>query len=172
MFFVTDAVDPPGPDVDAPRRQMPLVPALITWRVERWDPLYDHWQRVVVIPTRIAVDFRSTLPHARDFWRVYARGTYQNAATFFRYHDSIGPGSYLFKLTPRAFDTHALADGTYDLVVTASDIAGNRGSLRQRSDGGRSAQSGRPPGSPRTSWPESAPQRVLNDSAPSGDIFG
>ncbi len=132
VFFVTDAVDPPGPDVDAPRRQMPLVPALITWRVERWDPLYDHWQRVVVIPTRIAVDFRSTLPHARDFWRVYARGTYQNAATFFRYHDSIGPGSYLFKLTPRAFDTHALADGTYDLVVTASDIAGNRGSLRQR----------------------------------------
>ncbi len=132
VFFVTDAVDPQGRGVDAPRRQMPLVPALITWRVERWDSLYDHWQRVVVIPTRIAVDFRSTLPHARDFWRVYARGTYQNAATFFRYHDSIGPGSYLFKLAPRAFDTNALADGTYDLVVTASDIAGNRGSLRQR----------------------------------------
>jgi len=132
VFFVVDAVDPPGAGVEGPRRQMPLVPALITWRVERWDPLYDHWQRVVVIPTRIAVDFRSTLPHARDFWRVYARGTYQNAATFFRYHDSIGPGRYLFKLTPRAFDTHALADGTYDLVVTAGDIAGNRGSLRQR----------------------------------------
>lgn len=132
VFFVADAVDPQGAGVDAPRRQMPLVPALISWRVERWDWLDDHWQQVIAITTRVAVDFRSTLPHGRDFWRVYARGTYQNAATFFRYHDSIGPGSYLFKLTPRSFDTHMLADGTYDLVVTASDIAGNQGSLRQR----------------------------------------
>jgi hypothetical protein len=132
VFLVADVVDLPGPGVEGPRRQMPLVPALITWRVDRWDWLDDHWQRTLTIPTRVAADFRSTLPSARDFWRVYARGTYQNGATFLRYHDRIGPGDYLFKLTPRAFDTHALADGTYDLIVTALDIAGNRGSLRQR----------------------------------------
>jgi len=34
-------------------------------------------------------------------------------------------GCFLFKLTPKPFDTRTLHDGVYDLVVTASDIRGN-----------------------------------------------
>ena len=51
----------------------------------------------------------------------------------FGHHYSWGqPGSYLFKLSQTAFDTHTLRDGAYDLVVTATDLRGNSSSLTRR----------------------------------------
>lgn len=85
-----------------------------------------------MVPSTTVVDFRRTLPPNRDFWRVYAPGTYQNFPDFGR-HKFFGlPGRYLFNLTPRALDTRRLRDGSYDLTVDVADVCGNRGSLTER----------------------------------------
>jgi hypothetical protein len=61
-----------------------------------------------------------------------ARGTYQNMAVF-KPHYSFGqPGFFLFELTRRPFDTRSVPDAVYDLVVTASDIRGNRRTASRR----------------------------------------
>jgi len=36
------------------------------------------------------------------------------------------PGVYLFRLTPGGFDTRALRNAVYDLIVTVADIRGNQ----------------------------------------------
>jgi hypothetical protein len=129
--IVADVWDPPGGRVEPPRRAMPLVPAVVSWRVERWSWRSDRWERTLVVPETVAADFRTTLPRS-SIWQVYARGTYQNAAAFSRYYDRLGPGRYLFKLTRRPLDVTALGADSYDVVVTAIDLGGNRSSLRQR----------------------------------------
>ena len=53
-------------------------------------------------------------------------------AVFSPHYSYLQGGCYLFKLTPQPFDTRTLRDGVYDLVVTATDIRGNSGSLSQR----------------------------------------
>jgi hypothetical protein len=73
-----------------------------------------------------AVDFER-VPRNSSFWRVYARGTYQNQTVFGNHYSYLERGAYLFKLAPQ-FDTRTLRDGVYDLIVEASDIRGNSGS--------------------------------------------
>lgn len=51
---------------------------------------------------------------------------------FGTHYSYMQPGVYLFKLAPEGFDTRRLTDDVYDLVVTASDIAGNQSSSTQR----------------------------------------
>ena len=41
------------------------------------------------------------------------------------------PGTYLYRLAPTGFETRNLANGIYDVVVTAEDVAGNKGSAHQ-----------------------------------------
>lgn len=106
-------------------RGLPVTPALLKWRVERWDGR-------VVLRDRVAVDYRTRVPGNGGFWRTYARGTFQNMAVFGKHYSWGQRGAYLFRLTPRAFDTRRLRDDVYDLVVTAVDIAGNRSSLAKR----------------------------------------
>ena len=102
----------------------PATPALVTWQIR------NHAGRIVV-PQRIAADFRTTVPPNSAFWRVYARGTYQSQTVFGRHYSYEQSGNYLFKLA-RHFDTRTLRDGVYDLIVRASDIRGNTGSQTLR----------------------------------------
>jgi murein DD-endopeptidase MepM/ murein hydrolase activator NlpD len=123
VLLVAGAED--APTMSAPQgwRGLPVTPALLTWEVRSWTGK-------VVKGRQIAADFRSNLPD-RSFWQVYARGSYQNMAVLGRHYSWAQPGSYLFKLSP-AFDSRALRDGAYDLVVTATDIRGNSSSLTRR----------------------------------------
>ena len=81
--------------------------------------------RYVVQPT-VVVDFRYTLPLPREFWKIYARGTYQNKPRFGNQQYRAGPAVSQYRLTRGLFDTRKLADGTYTLRVTVEDTAGNK----------------------------------------------
>ena len=102
----------------------PVTPALVTWKI------CNLAGRIVVAP-RVAVDFRTSVPPDSAFWRLYARGTYQNQTVFGRHYSYLQRGTYLFKLAQR-FNTRTLRDGVYDLIVRASDIRGNTGSQTLR----------------------------------------
>jgi peptidase M23-like protein len=123
--LVVDAEDVPSMPVRGTWRNLPTAPALVTWRIRSWTGR-------TIVPRTVAADFRTTVPSNSTFWQVYARGTYQNMSVFGPHYSFLQRGCYLFKLTPQPFDTHRLRDGVYDLVVTASDIRGNRDSLSLR----------------------------------------
>jgi hypothetical protein len=107
------------------RERLGVAPAAVFWS------LAELGGRMVV-PRRTVVDFRHSLPRNEAFWRVYARGTYQNRpAIGNRLHREMH-GRYLFRLTPKSFDTRKLDDGAYVLRVTAIDARGNKGSLGER----------------------------------------
>jgi Peptidase family M23 len=101
---------------------LPIVPARITWRIERAK------DGRVVAPEREAFDARERLPGAA-FWDTYARGTRQNAANFAGHKMMRQPGVYLFTLSG-SLDTKALPDDIYVLVATATDTRGNAGTGR------------------------------------------
>ena len=103
---------------------LPIVPARITWRIERAKD-----GRLIRRPCE-AFDVRTSLPRA-SFWSTYARGTRQNAATFAGHKLMRQPGVYLFRLAAN-FDTGRLGrrDDVYVLVVEASDTGGNVGTGR------------------------------------------
>jgi hypothetical protein len=96
----------------------------VTWKLQRVGG-------PVVVPQTNAVDFRTTLPPPRDFWSVYARGSYQNAPRFGLQQFGSMPGRFLFQLTD-GFDTRTVANGPYLLTVGATDERGNIGGLTQR----------------------------------------
>jgi hypothetical protein len=125
MHLVAETYDTPSLPAQGTWRDLPVTPALITWRIQRWTGK-------VVVPTRIAHDVRNGVPENADFWRHYARGTYQNMAVFGAHYSYLQQGCYLFKLTREPFDTRSLRDGVYDLIVTASDVGGNSGTLSRR----------------------------------------
>jgi murein DD-endopeptidase MepM/ murein hydrolase activator NlpD len=121
--IVADADDEPT----TPGRNVwhgPVTPALVRWEIR-------NFAGRVVVPQRTAVDFRTTVPSNSAFWRVYARGTYQNQTIFGRHYSYQQRGDYLFKLAQR-FDTRTLRDGVYDLIVRASDVRGNSDSQTLR----------------------------------------
>jgi len=120
-----DAYDTPTMPVPGIWNGLPTTPALLTWRVDRW-----HGK--TAIPETVTYDHRASEPGNAAFWATYTRGTYQNMAVFGPHYSYLQAGTYLFKLTPRPFDTQRLHDGVYELVVTATDARGNSSSLRQR----------------------------------------
>jgi hypothetical protein len=115
--LIAEAYDTPPLPVPGEWNGMPVTPALVTWRIQRWDGK-------VVVPEQTAWDARRTIPPNSSFWRVYARGTYQNMSVFGSHFSWRQPGRFLFRLDP-AFDTALLSDGVYQLVVTVGDVAGN-----------------------------------------------
>jgi hypothetical protein len=123
--IVVEAHDHPTVPAPGIWKDLPTTPALLTWRIQRPNGK-------VVVPDRVAADFRSSLPPNSTFWTTYARGTYQNMCVFGPHYSYMQNGRYLFKLTPKPFDTTILRDGVYDLVVTATDMRGNTGHLSQR----------------------------------------
>ena len=129
LFFVVEAVDTPALPVQGRwHGGYPVTPALITWRIERASR--------IVVPERVAWDVRRSVPKNDRFWAAFARGTYQNWPVFDSQHHRFERGKLLFKLSARPFDTRRLADGAYELVVTAEDTGGNRdvGRLRFTTD--------------------------------------
>src|SRR5438093_697537 len=96
------------------------------WHIAASVSVGAHVDAHVSVPTHVVYDVRDRLPALGDFWRVYARGTHQNMSVFGRHYSFMQPGVYLFRLAPGGFDTRRLPDCVYDLVVTATDIRGNR----------------------------------------------
>jgi hypothetical protein len=119
VFLVAEAVDTPALPVPGIWNGLPVTPARITWRIQRWTGK-------VVVPEHVARDVRESLPPNADFWQTFARGTCQNMSVFGHHYSYLQAGRYLFMLSPQPFDTRQLSDDVYDLVVTAEDVAGNR----------------------------------------------
>jgi hypothetical protein len=116
VSLVAAAHDKPPMPVPGTFAGYPVSPALVTWSLARLDGL-------VYVPTIPAADFRTTLPVERNFWNVYARGSYQNAPRFSNQQFSI-PGNFLYNLAS-TFDTRSYPNGTYEVQVHVSDMRGN-----------------------------------------------
>jgi hypothetical protein len=124
--IVAGVHDMPNLRVPSVWRDLPVMPALVEWRIERADT------GGVVVPTHVAFDVRTRLPAPSAFWNVYARGTHQNMSVFGRHFSFMQPGVYLLRLASGGFDTRTLPDSVYELVVTVTDIRGNHSSAVQR----------------------------------------
>jgi Peptidase family M23 len=124
--LTAEAYDISSLPVPGPWANLPVAPSLVAWRLERLTP------KEPVIPLTVAADFTDGLPPNRNFWRVYARGTYQNVPRFGAQIFSSMPGRYIFNLTPGLLDTRQFANGIYELWVLAVDIRGNWSSADQR----------------------------------------
>jgi Peptidase family M23 len=94
----------------------PLSPALMSWSLARVGGS-------VYVRNVPAVDFRTTLPVARNFWNVYARGSYQNAPRFSN-RQYFMPGRFLYNLASFV-DTRSYPNGFYEVSVDVSDMRGN-----------------------------------------------
>jgi hypothetical protein len=107
------------------RDRFAVVPAAVTWSLSRLNGQ-------AVVRRTTAVDFRRGLPPEASFWRIYARGTYQNRAPIVTRYHKLMPGRYFLNLTPSTLDTRKLRDGMYVLIVTAIDVRGNEGTIVER----------------------------------------
>jgi hypothetical protein len=125
VFAAADADDEPPLPVPIPWFDYPVTPALVSWRLTTLTG-------ATIIPPTTVADFRHTLPPNRDFWQIYAAGTYQNFPVFGHVYFFGKPGRYLFNLTPNGLDTRRLPDGDYLLGVQVADVCGNRGLLAER----------------------------------------
>jgi hypothetical protein len=116
VSLVAAAHDRPPLPVPGTFAGFPVSPAFLSWTLTLVDG-------VVYVPTVPAADFRTTLPVVRNFWNVYARGTYQNAPRFSNQQFSI-PGNFLYNLS-ETFDTRSYPNGLYEVRVRVSDMRGN-----------------------------------------------
>jgi hypothetical protein len=126
VSIVAEVFDTPQLRVRGTFAGFPVAPALVTWALRR------AVTGKVAVQTTTVADFRTSLPLPVDFWKVYARGTYQNAPRFGARQYSLMPGRFIYELTPTAFDTRKLANGVYQISVRASDIRGNTRTASQR----------------------------------------
>jgi Peptidase family M23 len=109
------AYDQPSMDWPGEWSGLPQVPALVEWRLFH-DGAHTPWH--------VLVDLRKTEPPPRDFWSVYAPGTYQNCPVF-EHRFFHNPGRYLFRLN---LDPSELQPGLYRLQVQVADIRHNHSS--------------------------------------------
>ena len=117
--FVAEAYDRPELAIPAAVEQHACLP-----REDRLaDPAHDRPSRR---PDEVARDVRVTIPRREHFWDYYARGTFQNMSVFAKHYSYGEPGLLPVQARQgRVRHADSLRDGVYDLVVTASDIAGN-----------------------------------------------
>jgi len=120
--LAAEAYDMPSLRVKGDWHDLPVAPALLTWKVRRLE------NARTVVPSTAGFDVRRQLPQ-QPFWTVYARGTRQNMSAFGRSRAYFQPGVYLYRLG--SLSTKRLPDGAYELTVTARDTRGNAGSLTQ-----------------------------------------
>jgi len=116
VSLVVAAHDTPPLPVPGTFAGYPVSPAYVTWSLTMLEGL-------TYIPTIPAVDFRTTLPLVRNFWNVYARGSYQNAPRFSNQQFQM-PGRFIYNLT-QTFDTRSYPNGIYEVRVHVSDMRGN-----------------------------------------------
>jgi hypothetical protein len=122
VMIAASAADTPPIPVPGYWLGSPVTPVVVSWRLTALDGR-------VVRPEHVVADFRRTEPPNRDFWTLYANGTFQNFPVFGTHYYFGQAGQYRFNLTPAALDTRSLRNGRYTLTVTAGDVWGNRGSL-------------------------------------------
>jgi hypothetical protein len=120
--FAADALDVPPLPLPGEWLGVTVTPALIRWRLAGPNGRMP-------VPWTTAADFRRTEPPNRDFWQVYGAGTYQNFPVFGHHYLFGLPGRYLFELTHRPLDTRRLANGAYQITVSAADVCGNTSTL-------------------------------------------
>jgi hypothetical protein len=125
VLLSAQAQDLPALPVPGVWLGLPVTPARVSWQLQSVEG-------TVILQSRVVVDFRHSEPPRRDFWRVYAAGTYQNFPVFDGRYFFGRAGRYVFNLTDGPFDTTRFPNGDYDIVVKASDVCGNTGSLRER----------------------------------------
>jgi hypothetical protein len=106
--IVAEVSDETPAPVAAPWRNMPVMPALVRWRVVGTAGPVTAWQT--------AVDFRETIPAASAFASVYAKWTRQN-------HPN-RPGRYRVYLA-HAWNSTQLSPGRYRIEVSACDSRNN-----------------------------------------------
>lgn len=123
--IVASVEDFPAVPVPGAWHGLPVTPAVVAWSVR------SAATGRLVLPRRVVYDVREHLPAAVSFWTVYARGTHQNMTTFGAHYSYREPGAYLFRLAPGGLDTGNLRPGAYRLIVTVTDIRGNRGSVER-----------------------------------------
>jgi hypothetical protein len=116
VSLVTAAHDTPPLPVPGTFGGFPVSPGLVEWSLVRLDGL-------VYVPWVPAADFRTTLPVVRNFWNVYARGSYQNAPRFSNQQFQM-PGRFLYNLAG-TLDTRSYPNGPYEVRVHVSDMRGN-----------------------------------------------
>jgi hypothetical protein len=106
--IIAEVYDETPLPVPAPWRNMPVMPALVRWRVVGSKGAVTSWQT--------AVDFRETIPAASAFGSVFARWTRQNHPNH--------PGRYRIYLA-HAWNSTQLPGGNYRIEVSACDSRGN-----------------------------------------------
>jgi murein DD-endopeptidase MepM/ murein hydrolase activator NlpD len=116
VSLVAAADDAPPLPVPGVFAGYPLSPALITWS-------FSKVGGSTYVRDAPVADFRTTLPIPRDFWNVYARGSYQNAPQF-SHHRYFVPGRFLYNLAHNV-DTRSYPNGLYEINVDVSDMSGN-----------------------------------------------
>jgi len=146
VSLIVAAQDTPPLPVPGTFAGYPVSPALVQWSLTKLDGL-------VYVPTIPAADFRTTLPVGRDFWNVYARGSYQNAPRFSNQQFFI-PGRFLYNLV-ETMDTRSYPDGRYDVHARVSDMRGNWSDAAQQFT--ISNRVGTPTGCPPAQPPSSSP---------------
>jgi hypothetical protein len=116
VSFVVAADDTAPLAVPGGYAGFPLSPALVTWSLARIGGM-------TYVDDVTAADFRTTLPISRDFWSVYARGSYQNSPRFSN-RQYFMPGRFLYNLASFV-DTRAFPNGLYEIDVRVEDMRGN-----------------------------------------------
>jgi murein DD-endopeptidase MepM/ murein hydrolase activator NlpD len=110
-------------DVTVEAYDLPPIQPPPPWQDARWTPAFVRWRLLrdeqVVLPWRIAADFRKNWIKGPRFESIYAPGTTQNRP--------LTPGRYIFWLA-HGLDVHGLPEGTYELQVLASDTRSNTAS--------------------------------------------
>jgi hypothetical protein len=122
--LIARAQDIPALPVPEPWTGLPVGPALVGFQVTTPDGRE-------VLPEQTPADFMVTEPGNRDFFDVYAPGTFQNVPAVGKHLYRGTPGEYLYELTPARLDTASLRPGRYVVTVTAEDTCGNTGTLRE-----------------------------------------
>jgi hypothetical protein len=121
--IVATAFDVPPLPVPGPFAGFPVSPSYVTW----------HFARVggtTYVRNLAAADFRMSLPSTRNFWNVYARGSFQNAPRFSG-RQYFMAGRYVYNLA-NLIDTRWYPNGQYDVDVRVRDMRGNESEASQR----------------------------------------
>lgn len=124
VLIAAKAEDSPPVPVPGEWFGHPVAPALVSWRITA--------KGVTLKPETVVVDFRKTEPPNRDFWHVYASGTYQNFPVFAHTYFFRYAGQYMFNLTgAAALDTRRYPNGRLGVTVDVADVCGNRSSFSE-----------------------------------------
>ncbi len=108
-MLVAEAYDETPLAVPRPWHDLPVMPALVRWRLLSKD-------RRPLLPWRNAVDFRQTIPSASEFDSIWADGTTQNHVR--------EPGRYRLHLN-RAGELSELRRSSYVIEIVALDTRNN-----------------------------------------------